>query len=104
MNGEADDDFYDDEGEVQYDTDHKGPVDAGQVDGMVVMAEAMGVVMVAVVVAVAAMIVAVIVVIVAVVGMVIVGMVAMIVCLLHMCIFICNHPWPEQKCRSLCNP
>jgi hypothetical protein len=57
MNGEADDDFYDDEGEVQHDTDHKGPVDAGQVDGMVVVTEAVGMVVIAMAVAVAAMIV-----------------------------------------------
>jgi hypothetical protein len=34
---------------------------------------------------------------------VVVMVVAMIVCLFHKCIFICSHPWPEQRCRSLCN-
>jgi len=86
MNGEADDDFDDDKGEVQHDTDDKGPVNAGQVDGMVMVTKAVGVVMATVIVAVAAMIVVVVVmavVDVVLVAMAIVGVVAMIVCLFH---------------------
>ena len=86
MNGEADDDFDDDESEIQHDTDDKGPVNAGQVDGMVMVTKAVGMVMATVIVAVAAMIVVVVVMAVVdviLVAMVIVGVVAMIVCLFH---------------------
>jgi len=109
MNAEADDDFYDDKGEVQHDADHKGPVDAGDVDGMVVVTEAAMVVIMAVAVAAMIMVVVVVVVVVVtvtgvavfvvVIDVVGVIVVAMIVCLFHKYVFTCNHLWPEQSCR-----